>query len=192
MASLLGGPAILELERLADESDKAFLMGLLLIRLAEFRRGQQRAAGPDHAPGDAFRHVLVIEEAHRLLANVDPGSADDNRARAQAVESFSNLLAEIRAYGQGIVVVDQVPTKLAPDVVKNTNLKIAHRIVEEADRRVLAGSMSMSDSQMAALASLARGEAAVFGDGDDAPILVHMTGPPQASPTLAGPPGTGS
>ena len=184
MASLLGGPAILELERLADESDKAFLMGLLLIRLAEFRRGQQRAAESDHAPGDALRHVLVIEEAHRLLANVDPGSAGDNTARAQAVESFSNLLAEIRAYGQGIVVVDQVPTKLAPDVVKNTNLKIAHRIVEEADRKVLAGSMSMSDSQMAALASLARGEAAVFGDGDDAPVLVHMTGPPQASASL--------
>jgi hypothetical protein len=115
---------------------------------------------------------------------VDPGSADDNRARAQAVESFSNLLAEIRAYGQGIVVVDQVPTKLAPDVVKNTNLKIAHRIVEEADRKVLAGSMSMSASQMAALASLARGEAAVFGDGDDAPVLVHMAGPPPASASL--------
>ena len=184
MASLLGGPAILELERLADESDKAFLMGLLLIRLAEFRRGQQRAAASDRAPGDALRHVLVIEEAHRLLANVQAGNADDNTARAQAVESFSNLLAEIRAYGQGIVVVDQVPTKLAPDVVKNTNLKIAHRIVEEADRKVLAGSMSMSASQMAALASLARGEAAVFGDGDDAPVLVHMAGPPQASASL--------
>ena len=185
MASLLEGPAILELERLADESDKAFLMGLLLIRLAEFRRGQQRAAGPDHAPGDALRHVLVIEEAHRLLANVDPGSSGDNTARAQAVESFSNLLAEIRAYGQGIVVVDQVPTKLAPDVIKNTNLKIAHRIVEEADRKVLAGSMSMSASQMTALASLARGEAAVFGDGDDAPVLVHVSGPPQTSPTTS-------
>ena len=73
MASLLGGPAILELERLADESDKAFLMGLLLIRLVEFRRGQQRAAGPDQRAGDALRHVLVIEEAHRLLANVDAG-----------------------------------------------------------------------------------------------------------------------
>ena len=128
--------------------------------------------------------MLVIEEAHRLLANVDPSSAGDNTARAQAVESFSNLLAEIRAYGQGIVVVDQVPTKLAPDVIKNTNLKIAHRIVDEADRKVLAGSMSMSASQMAALASLARGEAAVFGDGDDAPVLVHITGPPQASPSL--------
>ena len=87
--------------------------------------------------------MLVIEEAHRLLANVSQGGAGDNTARAQAVESFSNLLAEIRAYGQGIVVIDQVPTKLASDVIKNTNLKIAHRIVDEADRKVLGGSMSM-------------------------------------------------
>jgi hypothetical protein len=184
MASLLGGPAVLELERLADESDKAFLMGLLLIRLVEFRRGQRRGTDPGGVPTDALGHLLVIEEAHRLLANVSPGSYSDNTARAQAVEAFSNFLAEIRAYGQGIVVVDQVPTKLASDVIKNTNLKIAHRIVDEADRKVLGGSMSMSPAQMAGLANLARGEAAVFGDGDDAPVLVHMAGPPTASATV--------
>jgi hypothetical protein len=181
MASLLGSPAVLELERLADESDKAFLMGLLLIRLIEFRRGQRRAAGTEGAPKDTLGHLLVIEEAHRLLANVSPGTDNDNTARAQAVEAFSNLLAEIRAYGQGMVVIDQVPTKLASDVIKNTNLKIAHKIVDEADREVLGGSMSMSTSQKAGLASLNRGEAAVFGDGDDAPVLVRMTGPPKAS-----------
>lgn len=182
MASLLGGPAVLELERLADESDKAFLMGLLLIRLVEFRRGQRRAAGHFRPSGDVLRHMLVIEEAHRLLANVTPGSGSDNTARAQAVESFSNLLAEIRAYGQGIVVVDQVPTKLATDVIKNTNLKIAHRIVDEADRKVLGGSMSMSAGQTAGLSTLARGEAAVFGDGDDAPMLVRVLGPADDAP----------
>jgi hypothetical protein len=185
MASLLGGPAILELERLADESDKAFLMGLLLIRLVEFRRGQRRAAGTGAPPADGLQHLLVIEEAHRLLANVTQESGNDNTARAKAVESFSNLLAEIRAYGQGIVVVDQVPTKLASDVIKNTNMKIAHRIVDEADRKVLGGSMAMSAGQMMGLASVARGEAAVFGDGDDAPVLVHITAPPPVSSTAS-------
>jgi Helicase HerA, central domain len=182
MASLLGQPAILELERLADESDKAFLMGLLLIRLVEFRRGEQRAKSVTDQPPDGLRHMLVIEEAHRLLANVTHYSGSDNTARALAVESFSNLLAEIRAYGQGIVVVDQIPTKLASDVIKNTNLKIAHRVVDEADRKVLGGSMAMNDAQMAGLATLAQGEAAVFGDGDDAPLLVHISLPSPAAP----------
>jgi hypothetical protein len=185
MSSLLERPTILELERLADESDKAFLMGLLFIRLVEFRRGQRRAAQRGSAPGDALQHMLVIEEAHRLLTNVGVGNGAESSARAQAVESFSNLLAEIRAYGQGITVVDQVPTKLASDVVKNTNLKIAHRIVDEADRKLLGGSMSMSPGQLAGLASLARGEAAVFGDGDDAPVLVYMTGPPDPASTFS-------
>ena len=187
MSSLLGQPAILELERLADESDKAFLMGLLLIRLVEFRRGEQRKKSVTDQPTDGLRHMLVIEEAHRLLANVTYNSGSDNTARALAVEAFSNLLAEIRAYGQGIVVVDQVPTKLASDVIKNTNLKIAHRVVDEADRKVLGGSMAMSDAQMAGLATLARGEAAVFGDGDDAPLLVHVSPPsPAVSMPLSG------
>jgi Helicase HerA, central domain len=185
MVSLLGQPTILELERLADESDKAFLIGLLLIRLVEFRRGERRSGPTGARAGDGLRHILVIEEAHRLLASITNDSGGDNTAKAMAIESFSNLLAEIRAYGQGIVVLDQVPTKLASDVIKNTNLKLAHRIVDEADRKVLAGSMAMSEGQMAGLAILARGEAAVFGDGDDAPLLVRISPPLPPQPTQA-------
>jgi hypothetical protein len=177
LRALLEQPAILELERLADESDKAFLIGLLIVRLVEFRRAGERT-GRAAASGDRLGHLLVIEEAHRLLANVtEQSGSGDNTARALAIESFSNLLAEIRTYGQGIMVIDQVPTKLAPDVIKNTNLKIAHRVVDRADREVLGGSMAMNEAQVASLASLARGEAAVFGDGDDAPVLVRVTPP---------------
>ena len=178
MESLLSGPCILELQNLGDDDDKAFLMALLFVRLVEFRR----AAGPKLK----LSHVLLIEEAHRLLTNVarsgEPEQADP---RGKAVETFSNLISEIRAYGQGVAVVDQVPTKLAPDVIKNTNVKIAHRIVAEEDRAVLAGSMAMSDEQKAALASFGVGKVAVFEDGEDAPILVVV---PPAKDQFGAPP----
>ncbi|MGO4613014.1 ATP-binding protein [Nocardia sp. 2YAB30] len=164
---LFGQPTVVELEALGDEGDKAFFSGLLLIRLAEYRRacGQSRD----------LVHLLVVEEAHRLLSNV-PTSVSEETAnpRGEAVETFSNLLSEIRAYGQGVVIADQIPVRLAPDVVKNTNLKIAHRVVATDDRAALAGAMAMDERQAKALTSLDVGEAAVFSGGDDAPLLVKI------------------
>ena len=165
-SQLFDGWTVIELEGLGDDDDKAFVMGLLFIRLVEHRRTSPTKTHQLH-------HLLVIEEAHRLLTNVS-GHAREEEAnpRGKAVETFANLLAEIRAYGQGVVVADQVPVKLAPDVIKNTGLKIAHRVVAADDRSALAGAMAMNERQAHALASLAPGRAAVFGDGDDAPLLV--------------------
>ncbi|MEU1722649.1 FtsK/SpoIIIE domain-containing protein [Nonomuraea sp. NPDC005692] len=164
---LFDRPTVVELDALGDEGDKAFFTGLLLIRLAEHRRARGQSRD--------LVHLLVVEEAHRLLANVrTEGSEESGNPRGQAVETFSNLLSEIRAYGQGVVIADQVPVRLAPDVIKNTNLKIAHRIIAADDRTALAGAMAMDEQQAKALITLQTGEAAVFGGGDDAPLLVRV------------------
>jgi hypothetical protein len=177
MRELLENPTVLELERLGDEDDKAFLMGLLLIRLWEYRRQEKPVDGERR-----LKHLFVFEEAHRLLTNVPMAQQQgETNARAKAVESFANLLSEIRAYGQGVIITDQVPVKLAPDVIKNTNLKIAHRIVDAEDRNVLAGSMAMTDNQAMALAILDRGTTAVFREGEDKPLLVKIPRPIEPS-----------
>ncbi|MFL6136602.1 MAG: ATP-binding protein [Frankiaceae bacterium] len=169
MAALLREPTVLELEGMGDDDDKAFVMALLMVRLVE----HLRAAG-DLAE---LRHLLVIEEAHRLLANPGGGARreeGESDVRGKAVETFTNLLSEIRAYGEGVVVVEQIPAKLAPDVVKNTNLKVAHRIVAGDDRSTLAAAMAMNERQQLSLARLGVGRAAVFVDGEDAPLLVDV------------------
>lgn len=167
MEDLLNYPTILELDGMGDDDDKAFLMGLILIRLIEYRRRQGKSKD--------LRHLLVVEEAHRLLTNVPVGLVSEQaNPRGKAVETFSNLLAEVRDYGQGIIIADQVPTKLAPDVIKNTNLKIAHRIVAKEDREALGAAMNMDQQQIDALAILSSGEAACFSEGDDTPVLVKI------------------
>jgi hypothetical protein len=139
-------------------------MGLIFVRLVEYRRAE--------GPSKDLLHLLVIEEAHRLLTNVGERREEEGNPRGKAVETFANLLSEIRAYGQGVLIADQVPVKLAPDVIKNTNLKIAHRVVAADDRAALAGAMAMSERQAHVLATLERGQAAVFSEGDDAPLAV--------------------
>lgn len=169
MEYVLDTPTILELEDMGDDDDKAFMMGLILIRVVEHLRDAGRSK--------TLTHLLVLEEAHRLLTNIAPsGNPEQASPRAKAIEAFSNMLAEVRAYGLGMIIADQIPTRLIPDVIKNTNLKIVQRIVAEDDRAVLAGAMTMNESQMRALSLLEpkKGEAVVFSQGDDAPIMVQI------------------
>lgn len=170
MSDLLKQPVVLELERIGNDEEKTFLMGLLLTRLYEYRRLQALLSYPI-----PFQHLSVIEEAHRLLRNVPLDSGPDMaNTRGQAVETFANLLAEIRAYGEGVLISEQIPSKLTPDAIKNTNLKITHRTIAEDDRRVIAGATNMTDDQSRYLGVLKQGQALIFSEGDDHPVHVNM------------------
>lgn len=171
MRELLSLPTVLELERIGNDDEKAFLIGLLIARLYDYRRQQ---ASEGKLPGD-LQHILVIEEAHRLLKNVSTQvDTESVNLRSQAVETFANMLAEVRHYGQGILISEQIPSKLTPDVIKNTNLKIVHRLVAEEDRTLLGATMNMNEAQMRYVSTLTAGEAVVFSEGDDHPFLVRV------------------
>ncbi len=142
------------------------------MKLYEFYISQKRVG---REVSDGLRHLTVIEEAHRLLKNV-PISTDFESAniKGKAVETFCNILSEIRGYGEGFIVCEQIPTKLAPDAIKNTNLKITHRIVAEDERDVLGGSMNLKDEQKRFISSLDKGLVAVYGEGMDNSFLVKV------------------
>ena len=169
-SKLLITNSVLEIEDVGDDRDKAFLMGTVLIRLAEHLRLAHRAAGP--AAEIKLRHITVIEEAHRLLRR--PESGAPTGATEYAVEMFAGLLAEIRAYGEGLVVAEQIPGRLIPDVIKNTAVKITHRLPAADDRETVGATMNLTDAQSRYLVTLRPGEAAVFTDGMDYPLLARL------------------
>ena len=177
--ALLAANVVFEIEEVGDDRDKAFLMGTVLIRLAEHLRLRARAEGPA-AP--RLRHLSVFEEAHRLLRQPRGPQAG---AAAHAVEMFAGLLAEIRAYGEGLIIAEQIPSKLVPDVIKNTAVKIVHRLPAADDRESVGATMNLTEEQSAYLVTLVPGEAAVFADGMDYPLLTRM--PDGTSREVAGP-----
>ncbi|HEX6520999.1 MAG TPA: ATP-binding protein [Streptosporangiaceae bacterium] len=170
-SKLLQTNSVLEIEDVGDDRDKAFLMGTVLIRLAEHLRMAHRAAGA--APKARLRHITVIEEAHRLLRRPEPGSTTGGAAE-HAVEMFAGLLAEIRAYGEGLVIAEQIPGRLIPDVIKNTAVKITHRLPAADDRDVVGATMNLTQAQSRYLVTMRPGEAAVFTDGMDYPLLARL------------------
>jgi hypothetical protein len=167
---IFGRPCLLELKQIVSDDEKAFLIGLIMIRLLEHLELQGVAVSTG-----GLRHVLLIEEAHRLLRNVSEQTGEDTaNPRGRAVETFANILAEARAFGEGIVIVEQIPTKLAPDAVKNTNLKIVHRVVARDDRETLGAAMQANPQQSAHFGVLGAGEAVVFAEGMSSPALVSV------------------
>ncbi|MGV9597179.1 ATP-binding protein [Streptosporangium sandarakinum] len=164
IGDLLRRNVVLAIEDVANDEDKAFLMGTLIIRIVEHLRMRART---ERSSG--LRHVIVIEEAHRLLRDRGAG-----RASTHAVELLAGMLAEIRAYGEGIVVAEQIPTKLVSDVVKNTALKVVHRLPAEDDRQLVGAAMNLSEEQSRQVVSLQPGTAAVFADGMDRPLRIRV------------------
>lgn len=162
---LMEKPTILELEDLGDDETKSFVIGLLLTQIYEYHQSYHLATTEN-----ALKHLLVIEEAHRLLKEV----SGEEASKRKAIEFFTNLLAEIRSFGQGILIADQIPTKLASETLKNTNLKIVHRTVSEDDRLAVGKAMNMTEEQLSYISSLKRGTAAVYSEGDFRPKLVQM------------------
>ena len=169
---LLHKNVVLEIEDVGDDADKAFLMGTVLIRLAEHLRLTHRITAPASPTG--LRHLTVVEEAHRLLRRAEPAGTGGAGATGHAVEMFAGLLAEIRAYGEGLVIAEQIPGRLALDVIKNTAVKITHRLPAADDRDAVGATMNATPHQSRFLVTLLPGQAAVSADGMDFPILVKI------------------
>ena len=164
---LLKYPTILEMDSLnLDQQNLLVLFLLTSIRERLTRKG----------PYNGLRHVIVLEEAHNLIGvQSAQGKVSEDFAdpRGHAARFVVRLLAEIRAFGEGIIVVDQSPAAIAPEVLKNTSVKIVHRTVSEDDRDALAAAMLMDKYAHEELARLEVGNAFVYHEQLYRPTLVQ-------------------
>lgn len=168
LAELLKQPVVLELKNIGDDDEKCFIMGLILSSIYQHLEN-------NGSIGSNLKHVLLIEEAHRLLRRTPEFvSPEIGNSRGKAVETFTNVISEIREYGEGVIIVDQIPSKLTPDVVKNTNIKIIHRTLAKDDREYVGGTMNLTDAQDKELCILETGRVVVHREGMDKAFLVQM------------------
>lgn len=163
---------VFELEGLADDSDKAFCVGLLVVFINEYRQVKKEKANSE----SGLQHLLVIEEAHRLLKNVDTEKSSENMGnpKGKAVEHFTNMIAEMRSYGQGVIIAEQIPSKLAPDVIKNSSNKIIQRVVSADDQALVANTIGVKAEDAVYLGGLRTGFALCHKEGMSLPVFVKV------------------
>ena len=159
---------VIELEEVKSGSEKSLIMGLIMTNLLQAVKLKYREY--KHS-GKNFRHITLIEEAHRLLSRYMPG---DNRNQKQGVEVFADMLAEVRKYGESLIIVDQIPDKMTPEVLKNTNTKIVHKLFAKDDKDAIGNTMGLSDEQKNFLSNLTPGRAIVFSGGWEKALQVQV------------------
>lgn len=164
-------PTVIELRGIPGPRERSLVFGLLAAGLISYREANPFGGG--------LGHVTVLEEAHRLLP-AERGDANEG------VRSFIEALAELRASGEGFVIVDQAPTRLAAGVTKLCGSLITHRLVETTERDAAGSAMVLEESQRADLARLSRGRALVYSPARTAAVLCDVTA---AGVTAAGPSG---
>ncbi len=161
---LLHKKVVFELEEIKNSAEKSFVMALILINLNE-------ALKIEYKKDRQFQHITLIEEAHRLLSRYEYG---DSLNKKMGVETFTDMLAEVRKYGEGLIIVDQIPNKLTPEILKNTNTKIVHRIFASDDKEVIGNTMALSQEQKEFLAKLDVGRAIVFNQSFYNPVQIQI------------------
>lgn len=150
----LENPVIIELESLGE--GPANFVTLLLCTLIR----ETLKANPLADKEKKVRHVIFIEEAHNLIApesQVKDGM--DSNPKIAATAFIVKMLAEVRALREGIIIADQLPTAMAPEVIKNTNIKLVHRLTSQDDRELVGSTMSASPLQLENMATYTSGQA---------------------------------
>lgn len=155
-SELFEKPTVINLSYVGDDVDKGFFMSLILQFLYEYRTALAESHGFNYNDSGC-KHLTVIEEAHRVMSKCE----NQELPQYKTALMFSNMLSEIRAYGEGFFLVDQVPTRLIPDAIKNTNLKITHRLVAEDDCKAIGESMGLNNEQRLVIPKLLTGQCIV-------------------------------
>lgn len=161
---LINRRVVLELEEIRNGDEKSLIMGFVLMNLVQAIRGK-------YVDGVTHKHVTLVEEAHRLLSKFVAG---DSPNKKRGVETFTDMLAEIRKYGECLVIVDQIPNKMTPEILKNTNTKIVHKIFAEDDKDAIGNTIVLDKEQKAFLSNLDTGRAIVFSQGYSKAIQVKV------------------
>ncbi len=165
---LIERDVILELEEIKNGAEKSLIMGFVLINLNEAIKLKYKEYKKQNRE---FKHITLIEEAHRLLSKHTPG---DNPSKKLGVETFADMLAEVRKYGESLIIVDQIPDKLTPEVLKNTNTKIVHKLFASDDKNAIGNTMALNDEQKAFLSNLEVGRAIISNQDFAKPLQVQI------------------
>lgn len=159
---------IVDLSRVGSTETKSLIMGILVMKLNEYRMD----SGETNSP---LSHITVLEEAHNLLKRTSTEqSTEGSNLLGKSVEMLANSIAEMRTYGEGFIIADQSPGLMDMSVIRNTNTKIILRLPEQNDRELVGFAAGLSEEQIDELAKLKQGVAAIYQNDWVAPVLVQI------------------
>jgi hypothetical protein len=144
LAALLEQNVILELDRLTN-ADKTLIVESMLLWIHHYRLGEPHR--------ETFKHALIIEEAHHILAKKTGGQGGETITET--------VLREIRELGEAVIVVDQHPSMISAVALGNTSATICLNLKHRSDVNAMGSAMLMDTDEREILGTLSIGNAVV-------------------------------
>ena len=170
---LFDSNSIVDLSDIGSEETIALLMGVLIMRLGEYRQSVRKAGKGGRDSG--LKHVTVLEEAHNILKRTSKDQSQEGaNIVGKSVEMISNSIKEMRTYGEGFIIIDQSPMAVDTSAIENTSTKIIMNTPAKDACEELSSALSLNDAQSKELSRLGTGVAAVFQKGWLTPVLMKV------------------
>lgn len=154
---IMENPTIIELDGL-PVLERIFLTEIMLLWIYHYRKNQGATK--------ELRHVILLEEAHHILSQ--------KKETLHGEESIMELTMRMaREFGQGLIVVDQEPSRLSRSALANTGCKISMTLGNGWDIKAMSEAMCLTSSERMHLGKLPIGSAIVtISSRFPEPILV--------------------
>lgn len=167
----LSGSNIVEMEDMGEQN-RNFLTLLLCNYIREDLKVKKMGTSDEQS--DKPNHVIFIEEAHNLIADTTEQPGELVNPKISATKFIVDMLAEVRALKESIVIADQLPSSMAQEVMKNTGLKIALRMTAKDERDYIGGTISASPVQVDNLSRFEKGKSLVFFESLEKPLEIQI------------------
>lgn len=163
---------IVDISKIGSDETKALLMGILVMKLQEYRI-DERIRNRDL--DSRIKHFTVLEEAHLLLRKTSTEQSQEGaNMQGKSVEMITNAIAEMRTYGEAFVIADQAPGLLDKAVIRNTNTKIVLRLPDEEDRKLVGGAIALKQEQIEEISKLPNWVAVIYQSDWLEPVLCEI------------------
>lgn len=171
---LFDSNTIIDLSELGAEESISLIMGMLIVKLNEYRK-YQRKKGLIQLHDASIKHITILEEAHNILKRTNKGqSMEGANMVGKSVEMISNSIKEMRTYGEGFIIVDQSPLAVDSSAIENSATKIIMNTPSREACQELGSALSLDEEQTRELSRLNVGVAAIMQKGWMMPVLTHI------------------
>ena len=131
-----GGISVIDISHYLRSSSgwsvRTIIIGLLARRLFQARLMARKSEEVETITGEERKKLpmlwLIIDEAHQFIPS---------KGLTAASQPILTLIKEGREPGVSLVLITQIPNKLHPDALSQSDIVIAHRLTAEADIKAL-------------------------------------------------------
>ena len=161
---LLDKVLCVELGNIRETLSRSVFAGILMKLVYEMRLARKVR----------MEHLMMIEEAR----NIAPVRRDEDPPSVG-----ERMISELRKFGESMLFIAQFPSQVASEVVKNSGVRIIHRVAWAEDLRLVRDSLNLTPEQLAYVSNLGVGEAVVSLTRLQKPLLVQVEAGGSLSPS---------